>query len=68
MTTGSLYLFSSSLVSVCVVLTCGAVRRGELEREEGVRRDTLRPAWEGAGLRGEEGVEGLWGVLACTGL
>ena len=48
------------------MLTWGAVSRGELDREEAARGDTLRPAWGGEGLVGEVGQERPGG--AWTGL
>lgn len=40
--------------------------RGELDREDGARGDTFRPAWAGTGLLGEVGQERPGG--AWTGL
>ena len=45
---------------VCVLLTCGAVSSGELEREEGARGATLRAAGVCVGLEGAQGCTGLW--------
>lgn len=48
-------------------LTCGAVSRGELDRQDAARGDTFRLGWAGEGLVGEVGQErpsgawmGLW--------
>lgn len=49
-----------------ILLTWGAVSRGELERQEAARGDTFRLAWDGGGLVGEVGQDRLGG--AWTGL
>lgn len=48
------------------MLTCGAVSRGELERQDAARGDTFRLGWAGEGLVGEVGQERPGG--ACIGL
>lgn len=51
---------------VALVLTCGAVSRGELDRQDAARGDTFRLAAAGGGLVGEVGQERPGG--AWTGL